>query len=234
MMENNLTAYIRNSLYELSDPEYREFQSGLIPNVGKEIFIGVRTPALRGLARELRKEADIYVFLDDLPHEYFDEYQLHDFLLDKEKPFDKCIEEVEKFLPYVNNWATCDQLSPEVFKKNREKLLPYIQKWIGSDHVYTVRFGIGMLMSHFLDDLFDPGYLEWVSSVRSEEYYINMMIAWYFATALAKQYDAALPYIENKRLSVWVHNKTIQKAVESYRIPDDHKEYLRSLRIRKG
>ena len=225
---------IRNRLFELADPVYRDFQSSLIPNSDRDIFIGVRTPVLRAYAKELYGTEEASAFLKDLPHRYFDENQLHDFLLGKEKPFGRCVEEVEKFLPYVDNWATCDQLSPAVFRKNREALLPYIRKWIASDHVYTVRFGIGMLMSHFLGDLFDPEYFGCVSSIRSEEYYINMMIAWYFATALAKQYDTAIPYIEDHRLSVWVHNKTIQKSVESYRVPDDRKKYLRSLRIRKG
>ena len=226
------TDYILNRLYALADPAYGEFQSKLIPNVSIDHFIGVRTPALRDLAKELYGTDEATEFLNDLPHTYFDEDQLHVFLISRTKPFDLCIEEVEKFLPYVNNWVTCDQMSPTVFKKNTDLLLPRIISWIDSDHVYTVRFGIGMLMQYFLDDLFDPKYPERVSRIRSEEY--NMMIAWYFATALAKQYDAVLPFLEEKKLSTWVHNKTIQKAVESYRITDEQKIYLRSLRIKKG
>ena len=225
---------IRNRLSEMADPEYGEFQSRLIPNVENALFIGVRTPALRAYAKELYGTEEASVFMKDLPHKYFDENQLHAFILDRAKPFDYAIEEVEKFLPYVDNWATCDQLSPAIFKKNKEQLLPHILAWIRSDRVYTVRFGIGMLMAHYLDEAFDPEYSELVSRIRSEEYYINMMIAWYFATALAKQYDAVVPYIEDRKLSPWVHNKTIQKAVESYRITDEQKEYLRSLRIKKG
>ena len=225
---------IRNRLSEMADPEYGDFQSRLIPNVENALFIGVRTPALRAYAKELYGTEEASVFMKDLPHKYFDENQLHAFILDRAKPFDYAIEEVEKFLPYVDNWATCDQLSPAIFKKNKEQLLSHILAWIRSDRVYTVRFGIGMLMAHYLDEAFDPEYPELVSRIRSEEYYINMMIAWYFATALAKQYDAVVPYIEDRKLSPWVHNKTIQKAVESYRITDEQKEYLRSLRIKKG
>ncbi len=231
---SNYIEDVRRRLYELSDPEYGEFQSKLIPNMDRAHFIGVRTPALRNLAKELYGTDEATEFLNDLPHTYFDEDQLHAFLVSRAKPFDICIEEVDKFLPYVNNWATCDQMSPAIFKKNTDLLLPRIFSWIDSDHVYTVRFGIGMLMQYFLDDLFDKKYPEKVSRIRSDEYYINMMIAWYFATALAKQYDAVLPFLEEQKLSTWVHNKTIQKAVESYRITDEQKAYLRSLRIKKG
>ena len=231
---NKAIEQIRNRLSELADPEYGEFQSKLIPNVENALFIGVRTPVLRAYAKELCGTEEAAIFMKDLPHKYFDENQLHDFILDRAKPFDYAIEEVEKFLPYVDNWATCDQLSPVIFKKNKALLLPHIFEWIKSEHVYTVRFGIGMLMAHYLDEAFDPEYPRLVSEIRSEEYYINMMIAWYFATALAKQYDTVIPYIEEHRLSPWVHNKTIQKAVESYRITDEQKEYLRSLRVKKG
>ena len=223
---------IRNRLYELADPEYGEFQSRLIPNVENALFIGVRTPALRTYAKELYGTDEAAVFMKDLPHKYFDENQLHAFILDKAKPFDYAVEEVEKFLPYVNNWATCDQLSPAVFKKNKEMLLPHILTWIKSERVYTVRFGIGMLMAHYLDEAFDPEYPELVSRIRSEEYYINMMIAWYFATALAKQYDSTIAYLQQRKLPEWVHRKTIQKAVESYRISDEKKAYLRTLKVK--
>lgn len=231
---SNYIEHIRRRLYELADPVYGEFQSKLIPDVDRTHFIGVRTPALRNLAKELYGTDEATEFLNDLPHTYFDENQLHAFLVSRAKPFDICIKEVDKFLPYVNNWATCDQMSPAIFKKNTDLLLPRVFSWIDSDHIYTVRFGIGMLMQHFLDDLFDIKYPEKVSRIRSDEYYINMMIAWYFATALAKQYDAVLPFLEEQKLSAWVHNKTIQKAVESYRITDEQKTYLRSLRIKKG
>ena len=171
-------------------------------------------------------------FLSSLPHKYFDENQLHAFLISEQKDFDKCVSLLEEFLPYIDNWATCDQLSPKIFKKNREKLLPLIEKWLSSSKTYTIRFAVGMLMQHFLDSDFNPSYLEKVAEIRSEEYYVNMMIAWYFATALAKQYEASLPYIERKKLAPWTHNKAIQKAIESYRITKEQKEYLKSLKTR--
>ena len=223
---------IRKRLYELQDTGYRDFQIKLLPTVGHETVIGVRTPALRKLAGELRKDPDIGVFLQDLPHAFFDENQLHAFIISGMKDFSECIEQVKRFLPFVDNWATCDQLSPKVFKKHRAELLGCVREWIRSDLIYTVRFGIGMLMQHFLDDDFDPEYPQLAAAVRSEEYYVNMMTAWYFATALAKQYDTVLPYIEQRRLTPWTHNKTIQKAVESYRITPEQKEYLRSLKVR--
>ncbi len=194
----------------------------------------MRTPELRKYAKELSKRDDINTFLDKLPHDYFDENQLHAFIISGIKDYDTCMNEVERFLPYVNNWATCDQLSPKVFSKHRKELLEHIKKWIESDKTYTVRFAVGMLMQHFLDEDFDMRYPDMVSKIRSDEYYINMMIAWYFATALAKQYDSILPFIEDGRLDVWTHNKTIQKAVESYRITDEQKAYLKSLKVGKG
>jgi len=194
-------------------------------------MIGVRTPALRLLAKEYAKRADISDFLTDLPHTYFDENQLHAFILSEIKDFALALNEVERFLPYVDNWATSDQMSPRVFKKHRSELLPAIESWLSSDHVYTVRFAVGMLMAHFLDEDFAPVYLEKVAAVTSDEYYVKMMVAWYFATALAKQYERAIPYIEEKRLSPWTHNKAIQKALESYRVTPDRKEYLRGLKV---
>ncbi len=196
-------------------------------------IIGVRTPQLRLFAKRLYKEPDTDSFLSELPHKYFDEDQLHAFIISLEKDFDICIAKVEAFLPYVDNWATCDQMSPKAFKKDPERLLPYIDEWIRSDKTYTVRFAVGMLMEHFLDERFDTKYADMVAGLRSDEYYINMMIAWYFATALAKQYDACIPYIEEHRLDTWTHNKAIQKSVESYRITDERKLYLKSLKIRK-
>lgn len=221
---------IINNLNSLSDSKYWDFQIKLIPGKTSDQMIGVRTPDLRSYAKELSKRDDISDFLNNLPHKYFDEYQLHAFVISLMKDYDKCMCEVERFLPYVDNWATCDQMSPKIFKKNKEKLLEKIRDWIASDKTYTIRFGIKMLMEHFLDDDFDLQYPDMVASVRSEEYYVNMMIAWYFATALAKQYDSILPYIEEKRLDTWTHNKAIQKSIESYRITDDQKSYLRSLK----
>ena len=222
---------IRDELFRLQDSKYRDFQAGLIPGASPDIMVGVRTPELRKLAKQLAKEENIQEFLDDLPHRYFDENQLHAFIISEIKDYDTCMQEVERFLPYVDNWATCDHMSPKVFRKHRPELLEKIREWIRSDHTYTIRFGIGMLMAHFLDEDFDPAYPEMVASVQSEEYYVNMMIAWYFATALAKQYDAVLPYIEENRLDVWTHNKTIQKSIESFRVTPEHKAYLRSLKI---
>ena len=226
-----ITEEIRQSLFELQDIKYRDFQAKLIPGKDTETMIGVRTPELRKLAKQMLKREDIGEFLRDLPHRYFDEDQLHAFIVAGIKEYGKCMEELMRFLPFVDNWATCDQMSPGVFKKRKPELLAEIREWLGSEHTYTVRYGIGMLMQHFLDEDFDPAYPELVAGVHSEEYYVNMMIAWYFATALAKQYDAVLPFIEGRRLDPWTHNKTIQKAVESYRISDEQKEYLRSLKV---
>lgn len=225
-----LSDEIISELYKKQDIKYRDFQAKLIPDKTVDDMIGVRTPELRKYAKELVKRDDIGEFLSTLPHEFFDEYQLHAFIISGIKDFDKCMYEVNRFLPYVDNWATCDQLSPKVFKKNRPELLKQIKKWIKSKDKYTVRFGIGMLMQHFLDEDFDVKYPEMVVKLRSDEYYINMMIAWYFATALAKQYDTVIPFIEEKRLDKWTHNKAIQKSVESYRITPQQKEYLKTFK----
>jgi len=221
---------IREELFRLQDLKYRDFQSKLIPTVDPDTVIGVRTPDLRKYAKQLTKSGEATVFLEDLPHRYFDENQLHAFIISEEKDYEQCIAEVNRFLPYVDNWATCDQMSPKVLKKHTDELLQPIQVWIHSEEIYTIRFGIGMLMQHYLDDNYKPEYPKWVADIRSEEYYVNMMIAWYFATALAKQYDSVLPFIENQMLDVWTHNKTIQKAVESYRITPEQKAYLKSLK----
>ena len=223
---------IREELFRLQDPQYRGFQAKLIPTVDSKRMIGVRTPALRSLAKTLAKDPETALFLADLPHAYFDEDQLHAFLLSELKDFDRCLGEVERFLPYIDNWATSDQLSPKAFKKRKRALLPAIKGWLKSGHVYTVRFGIGMLLQHYLSEAFDPVYPAWVADIRSEEYYVNMMRAWYFATALTKQYEAALPYLQERRLDPWTHNKAIQKAVESYRVPAERKDYLKTLRVR--
>ncbi len=231
-MEKIKVKEIREKLLALQDKEYRDFQAKLIPTVDVKHIIGTRTPQLRDLAKELLRSYDCSLFLDDLPHKYFDEDQLHAFILSGMKDHEECMERLELFLPYVNNWATCDQMSPKVFKKHRKELLERIKAWIASDDTYTVRFGIGMLMEHFLDEDFDKAYPKMVAGVKSEEYYINMMIAWYFATALAKQYDAVIPYIEKKKLPAWTHNKAIQKSVESNRVTPEHKEYLKSLKVK--
>ncbi len=223
---------IREELFRRQDLKYREMQIRIIPTVKAEAIIGVRTPELRAMAKELSREEEIERFLNDLPHLYFEENQLHAFIISGMKNYSECLAELERFLPYVDNWATCDQMSPKVFRKHRTELLNPVRNWIGSAETYTVRFGIGMLMEHYLEEDFDPAYPEMVAGIRSEEYYARMMIAWYFATALAKQYEAVLPYIENKRLDPWTHNKTIQKSIESYRITPEQKEYLRSLKIR--
>ena len=219
---------IQKTLFGMADEKYREFQVKLIPNIDKATIIGVRTPELRAYAKKIKDCSED--FLSELPHKYYDENNLHAFLISEIKDYEKCIAELEKFLPYVDNWATCDMMSPKCFKKNKERLLTKIHEWLGSDRVYTVRFGIEMLMTHFLDEDFDKKHLSAVAKIKSEEYYINMIIAWYFATALAKQWDSAVKYIENGSLSVWVHNKTIQKARESYRITAEQKEYLNSLK----
>ena len=228
-----LTEEIREELFRLRDENYRDFQAKLIPGMEPDTMIGVRTPALRAYAKELSKRPDIGEFTGAMPHRYFDENRLHAFILSEMKDFEECVLAVDRFLPFVDNWATCDQLSPKVFGKHRTALLPWIETWLASGETYTVRFGIGMLMQHFLDTDFDPTYPAWVAAVKSEEYYINMMRAWYFATALAKQYDTVLPCLEEQRLDGWTHNKTIQKAVESYRITDEQKAYLKTLKVKK-
>lgn len=225
-----ITGEIRKELKKLQDKGYREMQVTIIPTLEADSIIGVRTPALRQLAKEFAKREDISVFLSDLPHKFFEENQLHAFILSGMKDAESCIRLVDEFLPYVGNWATCDQMSPKVFKKHKQLLLEYVDKWIRSEHTYVKRFAIGMLMEHFLDEDFKTSYLTKVSKIRSEEYYVNMMIAWYFATALAKQYEDTLPFIEKQKLDKWTHNKSIQKAVESYRITPEQKEYLKTLK----
>lgn len=224
---------IREELFSLQDTAYRDFQGKLTPTIDASTAIGVRTPALRAMAKRVVKRKDVGAFLDDLPHAYFDENQLHAFIISELRDYEACLQEVERFLPYVDNWATCDQMSPKVFKKHRAELIDPIKRWISSDATYTVRFGVGMLMEHYLDDDFDPVYLDMVAAITSEEYYVRMMVAWYFATALAKQYDATIPFLEERRLEPWVHNKTIQKAIESRRISPQTKDYLRELKVKR-
>lgn len=222
--------YVREKLFSMQDEEYRQFQSRLMPTVDSQVIIGVRTPELRSFAKEFSKNSQSKDFLDILPHKYYEENNLHAFLIERLNDYDSTIDALYKFLPYVDNWATCDMMKPKVFQKNKDKLIVEIKRWIDSADTYMVRFAIGMLMTFYLDDDFKTEYVNMVASVKSEEYYINMMIAWYFATALAKQYDNVLPYIENNTLEKWVHNKSIQKAVESRRISDEQKVSLRTLR----
>ena len=223
-----MTVYER--LVACGDEQYRDFQSKLVPNIPKETILGVRTPDMRRIAKEIRGTGEAEAFLGELPHRYYEENQVHFFLIAMIKDFDQCVQAVKTFLPYVDCWPVCDQSTPKVFAKNHEKLLPLIRKWMGSDHVYTVRFGIRMLMNEFLGEDFQPEYLAWVAGVQGEDYYIKMMVAWYFATALAKQYDASVVYIEQHKLEPWTHRKAIQKAIESFRVTDAHKEQLKILR----
>ena len=211
------------------DLKYREMMIRIIPNVDSKRIVGVRSPILKDMAKHIDES-----FLDTLPHYYFEENQLHSFAISLIKDYRAAIKRVNDFLPYIDNWATCDQLSPKAFKKHKDELIKAIKTWLKSKHIYTARFAIEMLMTHFLDEDFKEEYLEWVANIKSEEYYLNMMIAWYFATALAKQYKSSIKYIEEKKLSPWVHNKTIQKAVESYRITDEQKAYLKTLKVQKN
>ena len=223
---------ITESLFELRDEEYAKFQAKLTPSVDPELFIGVRVPDVRKLAKLLKNDPNAEAFMQELPHKYYDENMLHGLLISDIKDYDKALEETNRFLPYIDNWAVCDIMSPKVFKKHKDKLIDSIRKWTRSKETYTIRFGIEMLMSHYLDEDFNEEYLEIPAKIRSEEYYVNMMTAWFFATALAKQWESVIPYIEKKRLDKWTHNKTIQKAVESYRITDEQKEYLKTLKIK--
>ena len=221
---------VYEKLLTVKDDEYREFQVKLVPNISPASILGVRTPDMRKIAKEVSQSDERDSFLKELPHKYYEENLVHFFIISTIKDFDECIAAVETFLPYIDCWPVSDQSSPKVFKKNHNKLLPYIRKWIASDHVYTARFGIRMLMNEYLGDDFKEEYLELAASNKGEDYYLKMMVAWYFATALAKRYDESVKYIEERKLDEWVHRKAIQKAVESYRISDEHKEYLKSLR----
>ena len=221
---------LEQELFEMQDLKYREFHSRLMPGIDKETIIGIRMPLLRKFTREFAKKSEAECFLRDLPHRYYEENNMHMMIVSWIKDYDTCLFEVEKFLPYVNNWATCDLSAPKCFAKHKEELLPEIRRWIASEKTYTIRYGIGMLMSFYLDEDFNSEYLKLAANIRSDEYYVNMMIAWYFATALAKQWEATIPYLEGRCLPEWVHRKTIQKAIESYRITPEQKVYLRSLR----
>lgn len=222
---------ILKELKNNSEEKYRDFTAKLIPNIDKEKIIGVRTPKVRALAKALRGSEVSYDYLGDLPHKYLEENNLHGFLIEYERDFSRAISLTESFLPYIDNWSTCDTSRPKVFKKHLDLLYPYIKKWIKSSHEYTVRYAIGLLLSFYLDERFEKAHLGLVASVKSDEYYVKMMAAWYFATALAKQYNSALPYIENRVLDKWTHNKTIAKACESFRVISSHKAYLRTLKV---
>ncbi|MBR5964233.1 MAG: DNA alkylation repair protein [Bacteroidaceae bacterium] len=233
---NSTSTSITERLFALQDENYATFQRKLLPTVAPDAIIGVRTPALRSLAKEILRSGDADSLISTLPHRYFEENQLHAFILSEMKNFDTCLREVEAFLPYVDNWATCDQLSPRCFRRNKDALFTAVGKWLTSEHTYTVRFAVGMLMSHFLDADFQPSHLSLVASIRRDDYYVRMMQAWYFATALAKQWDATLPYLRcdtptnDASLEEWTRLKAIQKAIESYRITPAQKDLLRSLR----
>jgi len=223
---------IREQLFALQDIEYKKFHSKLMPTINPDVIIGVRTPELRKLAKQLDKSTDVELFLQELPHRYYEENNLHGFLIESIKEFNACIAALNQFLPYVDNWATCDMMAPKVLKMDLPRLYEWVKVWIASGETYTIRFGVNMLMKYFLDEAFLPEYPALVASIQSEEYYVKMVVAWYFATALAKQYDAVLPYIEEHRLDAWTHNKTIQKAVESYRISPEQKLYLKTLKCK--
>lgn len=224
---------VQAELFEMQDLTYRDFHATLMPTIDKETVIGVRTPMLRAYAKKFGKTADAVTFLEVLPHKYYEENNLHGLLIEQIKDYPACIAAIERFLPYVDNWATCDMIALHTMKKHLDVFIQEVYRWMASDHPYIVRFGIGMLMRYYLDEQFKPEYPEKVAEIKSDEYYVNMMRAWYFATALAKQYDQILPYLEEKKLDTWTHNKTIQKAVESYRIAAEQKCYLRTLRIKK-
>lgn len=224
---------VQAELFEMQDLTYRDFHAKLMPTIDKETVIGVRTPMLRAYAKKFGKTADAVTFLEVLPHKYYEENNLHGLLIEQIKDYPACIAAIERFLPYVDNWATCDMIALRTMKQHLDVFIQEVYSWMASDHPYIVRFGIGMLMRYYLDEQFKPEYPEKVAEIKSDEYYVNMMRAWYFATALAKQYDQILPYLEEKKLDTWTHNKTIQKAVESYRIAPEQKRYLRTLRITK-
>ena len=233
MNQEEMTRGVQKRLFEMQDTGYRDFHARLIPTVKKEKIIGIRTPMLRKFAKEFGKTEESEMFLKALPHQYYEENNLHGLLIEQIRDYDKCLEELERFLPHIDNWATCDLLALHMMKKHRDIFIREIYRWMESDKPYIIRFGISMLMRHYLDEGFKPEYPEKVAAIRSEEYYVNMMRAWYFATALAKQYEKILPFLEEQRMDIWTHNKTIQKSIESYRITQEQKDYLRTLRIKK-
>ena len=225
---------ILDDLFSLQDKEYRDFNSKLIPNIKKETVIGVRVPILRKYAKEIKNSCVANDFLNSLPHKYLEENILHALLIENIKTYDDAINALNEFLPFVDNWAVCDIMSIKIFKKYLDILPEQLDKWLNSSHPYTIRFAIKMYMTYFLEECFKTSYMTKIAKIQSDEYYVNMMIAWYFATALAKQYDAAIKFLENNKLPLWVHNKTIQKAIESYRIKEEQKEHLRTLKRQKN
>lgn len=228
----DVQSFVQDKLFSMQDEKYRLFQCKLMPTVPPDEVIGVRAPALRAFAKELIKTPYADCFTDILPHRYYEENNLHGMIVERQKNFELAVEQLDRFLPYINNWATCDLIRPKVFSKNTNKLIEHIERWIATGDTYTVRFGIEMLMTFYLDDKFRTEYLEIAAQVRSDRYYVNMMTAWFFATALAKQYRAALPFLENRRLDTWTHNKAIQKSCESRRLTEQQKAYLKSLKVR--
>lgn len=224
--------YVRDRLLEMQDPKYKVFHSKLMPTIDRNLVIGVRTPELRKFAKEFSKTEMAADFLSALPHKYYEENNLHAFMIAQMKDFCSVVENLNRFLPYIDNWATCDMMRPAVFRKHKAQLLTEIEKWLKSDKTYTIRFGIEMLMVHYLEDDFDISFPQKVAEIKSGEYYVRMMVAWYFATALAYRYDEILPFIENRVLEPWTHNKAIQKSLESYRITDDRKRYIKKLKIK--
>ena len=223
---------VQQDLFTMQDLKYRDFHAKLMPTVDKDSVIGVRVPMLRAYAKKFGKTEEAKQFLEILPHQYYEENNLHGLLIDQMKDYELCIEELIRFLPYINNWATCDILSFKAVKGHLDSYIKNIYQWLESDYTYTIRFGINMLMRYYLEEEFKIEYPEKVAAIRSEEYYVNMVRAWYFATALAKKYDQVLPFLEEQKMDVWTHNKTIQKAIESYRITLEQKEYLRTLKIK--
>lgn len=223
---------IQKELFAMQDLKYRDFHAKLIPTVERETVIGVRVPELRKYSKKLfrTQPESVEIFMKELPHTYYEENNVHAFCIEQIKDYEECIKKLDVFLPYVDNWATCDMMAPKVFKKHLPELMEKIRQWLSSEDIYTIRFAIGMLMKYYLEEEFQPEYPALVAQVQSQEYYVRMMIAWYFATALAKQYEVILPYIEENRLEMWTHNKTIQKAVESYRITPQQKMYLKTLK----
>lgn len=234
MKNKKIESAVQQKLFELQDLKYRSFHAKLMPTVSFDRIIGIRVPVLRKFAKEFAKTEDAKEYLNILPHKYYEEYNLHGFVIESCKDFDETIRLLDEFLPYVDNWATCDSVSPKVLKKNLPALQNKIVEWIASKHCWTVRYGIEMLMNFFLDEHFDKAFPQMVAKIKSDEYYVKMMVAWYFATALAKQPDAIMPYFETKALEPWTHNKAIQKCIESFRISDETKKYLKTLKYDKS
>lgn len=225
---------VTKRLFEMQDLGYRDFHAKLVPTVNKEAIIGVRTPLLRAYAKELAKDPDKHLFLRELPHHYVEENSLHASLIASiSTDIDVVLKHIDGFLPYIDNWATCDSFASKIFKKHPEKISNKLDEWLKSTHTYTIRFAVVTAMQYFLDEHFDKSMLYKLASIRTDEYYINMAIAWYYSVALVKQYESTILLLENRALDKWVHNKSIQKAVESYRIGAEQKEYLKSLRIKR-